>query len=40
LHVYDAGLLACAPDVHLDLSFGHFVPPCPVYLPYDLLLAA
>src|SRR5918998_2611059 len=40
LHVYDAGLLACAPDVHLDLGFGHFYPPCPVHLPRSLVLAA
>src|SRR5215210_4942346 len=38
LHIYDARLLAHAPDVHLDLGFGHVVPPCPVYLLYFLVL--
>src|SRR3712207_3649298 len=44
LSLHDAlpisGLLACAPDVHLDLGFGHFVPPCPVHLARSLVLAA
>jgi hypothetical protein len=40
LHIYYACFLTCAPDVHLDLSFGHFVPPSPVYLLYSLILAA